>query len=113
MAVTALASVVTTLGAAVADDATFTVTIANAATLLTGSTGGRMIVNGDIAYDQGASGFTATYSGSTVTVTNTTGAALAAGSVIALSFGEKTLNGSYNVAFPATVEARIAALENA
>lgn len=95
----ALALVTTTLGTAVADDGTFTVAYPSGVTQarLLGCSGGRMIVNNDLAYDEGASGFTASYGASNITVTNTTGGALAAGAQIILSFGENTREGSYNV----------------
>lgn len=86
-----------TLASSVADDATFTVTYPAGITQasLLGATGGKMVVNGDAVYDQGASGFTAVYGSSNITVTNTTGAALAAGSVIDISFGQNTISGRY------------------
>lgn len=95
----AIANVTTTLASAVADDATFTVSYPTGATraMLFGSTGGRMIVDGDASYAQGASGFTADFGASSITITNTTGASLAALSEITLSFGVSPRNGSYNL----------------
>lgn len=95
----ALATVTTTLASSVADDATFTVAYPSGITQarLLGCSGGRMVVNGDVGYDEGASGFTVSYGASNITVTNTTGAAMAAGSEVILSFGENTRDGSYNV----------------
>lgn len=95
----ALALVSTTLASAVADDGTFTVNYPSGITQarLLGCSGGRMVVNNDLAYDEGASGFTVVYGASNITVTNTTGGALAAGTVVILSFGENTRDGSYNV----------------
>lgn len=95
----ALALVTTTLASSVADDATFTVAYPSGITQarLLGCSGGRMVVNGDIGYDEGASGFTASYGASEITVTNTTGGSLAAGTKLILSFGENTRDGSYNI----------------
>ncbi len=95
----ALALVSTTLASAVANNGTFTVNYPSGITQarLLGCSGGRMIVNNDLGYDEGASGFTAVYGASNITVTNTTGGALAAGSNLILSFGENTRDGSYNV----------------
>lgn len=95
----ALALVTTTLASAVANNATFTVAYPSGITQarLLGCSGGRMVVNGDIGYDEGASGFTASYGASEITVTNTTGGALAAGTKLILSFGENTRDGSYNI----------------
>jgi hypothetical protein len=93
----AIAVTQVTLATSVADDATFTVAYpagSNQAALLA-STGGRMVVNGDAAFAQGASGFTAAFGSSNITVTNTTGAALAAGSVIGISFGDNTQQGRF------------------
>lgn len=95
MGAIALAQV--TLASLVADDATFTVAYPSGVTqaMLLGATGGKMVVNGDAVYDQGVSGFTAVYGSSNITVTNTTGASLAAGSVIAISFGDSSQNGRF------------------
>ena len=95
----ALATVTTTLASSVANTTTFTVAYPSGITQarLLGCSGGRMVVNGDVGYDEGASGFTASYGASNITVTNKTGAALAAGSGVILSFGENTRDGSYNV----------------
>lgn len=96
MGAIALAQV--TLASSVADDATFTVAYPSGITQasLLGATGGKMVVNGDAVYDQGASGFTVVYGASNMTVTNTTGASLASGSVIDISFGQNTMSGRYN-----------------
>lgn len=95
----AIANVTTTLASSVADDATFTVSYPSGVTrsMLFGSTGGRMIVDGDAAYAEGASGFTAVYGASSITITNTTGASLAAGAEIVLSFGVAPEDGVYNL----------------
>ena len=95
----ALALATTILASAVADDATFTLAYPSGVTRYTlfGSTGGRMVVDGDLAYAEGASGFTASYGASLITITNTTGGALAAGSEVILSFGVSPRNGSYNL----------------
>ena len=66
--------------------------------MLLTSSGGRMVVDGDAAYAEGASGFTVAYGASSMTITNTTGASLAAGSEIVLSFGEFPDDGVYNLA---------------
>lgn len=96
----AIGNVTTLLASAVADDATFTVSYPTGVTrnMLLTSSGGRMVVDGDAAYAEGASGFTASYGASTITITNTTGASLAAGTEIVLSFGEFPDDGVYNLA---------------
>lgn len=96
----AIAVTQVTLASAVADDATFTVSYPAGITQanLLGSTGGEMVVNGDAAYEQGASGFTAVFGASNITVTNTTGASLPAGSVIGISFGRNDNSGRFNTA---------------
>ena len=93
----ALALTTVTLASAVADDATFTVAYPAGITqaMLLGSTLGRMIVNGDAAFAQGAAGFTAAFGSSNVTVTNTTGATLAAGAVLNISFGDNGIAGRF------------------
>lgn len=93
----AIAVTQVTLASSVADDATFTVAYPAGITqaLLLGATGGKMVVNGDAVYDQGASGFTAVYGASNITVTNTTGASLAAGTVIDISFGRNDISGRF------------------
>lgn len=94
----ALAVTSTILASAVADDGTFTLAYPAGVTQakLLGSTGGQMVVDGDLKYAQGASGFTVVFGSSNMTVTNTTGAALPIGSELILSFGDDTLNGGYN-----------------
>lgn len=93
----AIGNVTTLLASAVADDATFTVSYPAGVTrnMLLTSSGGRMVVDGDAAYAEGASGFTASYGASSITITNTTGASLAAGAEIVLSFGEFPDDGVY------------------
>lgn len=87
-----------TLASSVANAATFTVSYPSGITqaMLLGSTGGKMVVNGDAVFNQGASGFTAVFGSSNITVTNTTGASLASGAVIDISFGDNTQNGRYD-----------------
>lgn len=96
----AQALVTTTLASAVANNGTFVVSYPAGVTQarLLGASGGRMVVNNDLAYAEGASGFTVVYGASNITVTNTTGGTLAAGSDVKLSFGRDTRNGggSYN-----------------
>lgn len=94
----AIAVTQVTLAAAVANAATFTVPYPAGITQanLLGSTGGKMVVNGDAAYDQGAGGFTAVFGTSNITVTNATNAALPAGSVIGISFGRNDNSGRFN-----------------
>ena len=94
----AIALTQVTLASSVADDATFTVAYPSGITQasLLGATGGKMVVDGDAVFDQGAAGFTAVYGSSNITVTNTTGATLAAGAVIDISFGQNTMSGRYN-----------------
>lgn len=95
----AVANITTVLASAVADDATFTVSYPTGESkyTLADTTGGRMVVNDDARYDEGASGFTVAYGASSITVTNTTGASLAAGSNIKISLGARPRNGSYNL----------------
>lgn len=95
----AIANVTYTLTAAVADDATFVIPAYPTGTVqatLLGSTGGKMVRDNDLSYAQGASGFTVVFGASTITITNTTGAAIPAGAVLTLSFGDNTNAGSYN-----------------
>ena len=96
----AIGNVTVVLAALVADDATFTAPYPTGVTrnMLLTSSGGRMVVDGDAAYAEGASGFTVAYGASSMTITNTTGASLAAGSEIVLSFGEFPDDGVYNLA---------------
>ena len=84
-----------TLASSVANAATFTVSYPSGITqaMLLGSTGGKMVVNGDAVFNQGASGFTAVFGSSNITVTNTPGASLASGAVLDISFGANTPNG--------------------
>jgi len=98
----AIGNVTTVLASSVADDATFTVSYPSGVTrnVVQTSTGGRMVVDGDASYAEGASGFTAAYGASSITITNTTGASLAAGSEIVISFGEFPDDGVYNLAAP-------------
>jgi hypothetical protein len=93
----ALAVTTVTLASDVANNGTFTVsypTGSNQASLR-GSTGGRMVVDSDASFGQGAGGFTAAFGTSNITVTNTTGATLTAGRVITISFGDSTQAGRY------------------
>ena len=93
----AIGNVTTLLAAAVANAATFTVSYPAGVTrnaLLT-SSGGRMTVDNDAAYAEGASGFTTSYGTSSITITNTTGVTLAANASIVLSFGEFPDDGVY------------------
>lgn len=85
------------LASAVNNNGTFTVSYpaGSTQTTLQGSTNGRMVVNGDAVFAQGASGFTAVFGSSNITVTNTTGATLAAGAVIDISFGDTSLRGNF------------------
>lgn len=94
---TALASTTAVLAAAVTNNSTFTVPYPTGSTQasLLNSTGGKMIVNNDLSYDQGASGFLAAFGASNITITNKTGATLAAQTALILSFGRVAINGSY------------------
>lgn len=85
------------LASSVANNATFTVTYPAGVTqaMLLGSTGGRMVVNGDAVLSQAAGGFSVTFGASTATVTNLTGATIAAGAVVDISFGDNTQAGRY------------------
>ena len=93
----AIALTQVTLASAVTNSSTFTVSYPAGVTqaALLGSTNGRMVVNGDAVFSQGASGFTAVFGSSNITVTNTTGATLAAGSVIDISFGDTSVAGRF------------------
>lgn len=95
----ALAVTSTILATAVADDGTFTLAYPTGATraLLFGSTGGKMVVDDDLVWNQADPGFSVSFGASLITVTNLTGASLAAGSEIKLSFGVSPRNGSYNL----------------
>lgn len=86
------------LASAVNNNGTFTVSYpaGSTQTTLQGSTNGRMVVNGDAVFAQGASGFTAAFGSSNITVTNTTGATLAAGAVIDISFGDTSVAGRFD-----------------
>lgn len=93
----ALAVTTVTLATDVANNGTFTVSYPTGSNqaLLRGSTGGRMVVDADASFGQGAGGFTAAFGASNITVTNTTGATLTAGRVITISFGDPTVAGRY------------------
>lgn len=93
----AIAVTQVTLASSVANNATFAVTYPAGITqaMLLGSVGGKMVVNGDAVFNQAAGGFSVTFGASTATVTNLTGAALAAGAVIDISFGDNTIRGNF------------------
>lgn len=66
--------------------------------MLTGTTGGKMVVNGQDGYTQGATpGFAASFGASTITITNNTGYTLVTGTKLLFSFGNTARNGSYNL----------------
>ncbi len=96
----AIGNVTVVLASSVAADATFTASYPTGVTRnqLQTSSGGRMVVNGDMGYNEGSSGFTVAYGASSMTITNKTGATLAAGASIVLSFGEFPDDGVYNLA---------------
>ena len=96
----AIGNVTVVLASSVANSATFTAPYPTGVTrnMLITSSGGRMVVDGDAAYAEGASGFTVAYGASSMTITNTTGVTLAAGASIVLSFGEFPDDGVYNLA---------------
>lgn len=96
----AIGNVTVVLASSVANSATFTAPYPTGVTrnMLITSSGGRMVVDGDAGYNEGASGFTVAYGASSMTITNTTGVTLAAGASIVLSFGEFPDDGVYNLA---------------
>jgi hypothetical protein len=96
MGAIALAKV--TLASQVANGGTFTVTYPAGVTqaMLLASTGGVMMVNADARFNQGATpGFTVAFGASNATVTQNTGAALPAGTVIDISFGDTQQAGRF------------------
>jgi hypothetical protein len=95
----AIGNTTTVLATAVANNSTFTVSYPTGVTrnMLLTSSGGRMTVNDDAGYNEGASGFTVAYGASNITITNTTGITLAANSTIVLSFGEFPDDNVYNL----------------
>lgn len=96
MGAIALAKV--TLASQVSNGATFTVPYPAGVTqaMLLASTGGVMVVNADGRFSQGGSpGFTVSFGATDATVTQNTGAALPAGTVIDISFGDTQQNGRY------------------
>lgn len=92
----AIANTTAVLASAVTNTSTFTVSYPTGQTQasLIGSTGGKVVVNGDLAYTQG-SGFDFTFGSSNITVTNNTGATLAIGTSLILSFGRTEKSGKY------------------
>lgn len=115
MTVSAIVTTTHTLTAAVADEGTFTVAYPSGydQDALTGATGGEVAVGENDVWDQADPGFAFSFGASNITVTNNTGAALTAGTELTLSFGEKTVNGSYNVTNPKQLQDAVAALEAA
>lgn len=96
-----------TMAADVANAATFTTAYPTGTTQasLTGSTGGRMVVNDQDTYVQGATpGFAVSFGASTITITNNTGYTLVAGTPVRFSFGNTARNGSYNLTLGADHE---------
>lgn len=90
-----------TLASAVADDATVAIAYPTGVTAndLYGSTGGDLTVNDGAygAWEEGSSGFEASYGASTITITNRSGISWPAGAIIRVSFGTVPRNGSYNL----------------
>lgn len=113
MAVSALVTTSHTLSAAVADEGTFTVAYPSGfdQDALDGTSGGEVAVGENDVWPQDDPGFAFSFGASNITVTNNTGAAIAANTELKLSFGEKTVVGSYNLTEPKQVQDQIADLE--
>lgn len=112
MTISAKANVEHTLTAAVADAGTFTVAYPAGETQasLTGTTGGSVAVGENDVWDQADPGFAFAFGASNITVTNNTGYTLAAATDLILSFGEKTISGSYNLTNPKEIQDAVEAL---
>lgn len=111
----ALGIVKHTLASAVADAATVAIAYPAGTTQasLTGSTGGTLTINDGAggSFKQGAGGFTAAFGASTITITNDSDVTWPAGAVLAASFGQTDINGSYNLTAPKQVQDKVADLE--
>lgn len=96
-----LGIVTATLAADVANNATVDIAYPTGQTKSTlfGSTGGDLTVDEGAAgaWEEGSSGFTATYNSATITITNKSGITWTAGKAIRVSFGTTPSNGSYNL----------------
>lgn len=103
----ALGNVKTVLTAAVADDATTTVSYPAGTDQagLTGSTGGSVAINGNDVWPQADDGGVEfTFGGSTITIKNESGVSWPAGATLVASFGETSIDGSYNLTHPKQVQ---------
>lgn len=104
----------TVLATDVADGATVTVPYPAGLTQtdLTDSTGGVVAVNENDVWPQGTGAGTValTFGASNITVTNNSGITWTAGSDLIASFGETSINGSYNLTYPKQVQDAVANL---
>lgn len=112
----ALGITTVTLASAVADGGTVAIaypTGTNQASL-TGSTGGVVSIDDGAGgtFDQGAGGFTASFGASTITLTNDSNLTWPAGATLTASFGETSINGSYNLTYPKQIQDQVADLED-
>ncbi|AUQ95952.1 hypothetical protein PhaeoP66_03210 [Phaeobacter inhibens] len=112
MSVSALATKIHKLAAAVADAATFTVPYPNgfAQADLTGTTGGEVLVGENDIWPQDDPGFGFVFGAGDITVTNNTGATIPVGTELLISFGDRTINGSYNLTSPKQLQDKVAGL---
>lgn len=125
----ALGNISTVLASAVADSATVAVAYPAGTDqdMLTGTTGGSVVINDNDVWPQGSGGATFSFGASTITITNDSGVTWPAGATLLASFGETSINGSYNLTWPkqvqdavgpmgeniADLDARVEVLENA
>lgn len=105
----------TILASAVADGGTVAIAYPSGTNQdsLTGTTGGVVSINDGAGgtFDQGAGGFTASFGASTITLTNDSNLTWPAGATLTASFGETSINGSYNLTYPKQVQDAVADLE--
>lgn len=107
----AIANTEFTLASAVADDAGVTTAYPAGQTqdTLDGSTGGMVMVGQSGPYRDGEAGeVDITFGETNITITNRTGATWAAGTDIVASFGETSIDGSYNLTWPKQVQDQVA-----
>ena len=112
MTTSAIAYTTYTTTASVADAGTMTVAYPSgfAQADLLGSTGGTVAVGENDVWDQADPGFAFTFGVSDITVTNNTGAAIPANTLLKISFGDKTIGGSYNLTSPRALQDKVAGL---
>lgn len=111
----ALGNVKTVLAAAVADDATTTVSYPAGTDQdgLTGSTGGSVAINGNDVWPQADDGGVEfTFGASTITIKNESGVSWPAGATLVASFGETSIDGSYNLTHPKQLQDHVDDLED-